>query len=171
MDARARAGVVFDLYLEEHSGRAAEILWDAALVIARQAVDDTRATTQSRWRSFPRGELRVLRRDLARALALARLAVALQEDEHERSRDLTTVLNREAGLARARAGFEQRLPHSYVRHAHRQAKKLGVELGYWADEAELEHYGGDREAYAVAARERFEQRLAREPWRYGVSRQ
>lgn len=104
-------------FVSRRGDRAAEVVWDAALAMLERAFRDARESSESRWRWYPRGELRRLRRDVAEALELARLAVALREEEQEQSRELDEELTRtaaEAGKARRRA---QTLPAERARLA------------------------------------------------------
>jgi hypothetical protein len=83
-------------FVERHGDHAAEVLWWGALSLLERAAHEAREGNWGRWRHYPRGELRRLRRDLAEALELARLAVAFQDEENARMRDLGVDLRREA---------------------------------------------------------------------------
>lgn len=86
-------------FLERYS-EAPEVMWTAAVAWIERAAADARAASGRRWRHYPQGEIRRLRRELAGALMLARLAAAMQEEENSLEREL---------LAGARAaGEEQR---------------------------------------------------------------
>ena len=98
-------------YLERRGDRAAEVLWDAALAMVNCATEEAGRGGSLRWRSYPRGELRRLRRDLAEALELARLAVAIREEDEEQARlSLADALHGRA-LAVAR-GTRKRAPRA-----------------------------------------------------------
>jgi len=104
-DGRVRQGL--EAFLERHGDRAAETLWWSALAILDRAVEDAAEGKWGRWRFYPAGELRRLRRDLAEGLELARLAVALQEEENESRAELDAELREaaaEAGRKRRRQG-------------------------------------------------------------------
>src|SRR3972149_8707621 len=87
-------------FLERHADRAASTAWVAALAMIEAACQEARERSHSRWRYYPAGELRRLRRDLAAALELARFAVALAEEE----RSLTQSHERDARAERDHAG-------------------------------------------------------------------
>jgi len=91
-------------FLERHADRAASTAWVAALAMIEAACQEARERSHSRWRYYPAGELRRLRRDLAAALELARFAVALAEEE----RTLTETLERDARAERDQAGRQAR---------------------------------------------------------------
>lgn len=112
-------------YVERRGDRAAEVAWEASLALIVKAVDDAREGRFGRWRAYPRGELRRLRRDLAEGLELARLAVALQEEDREQTRELDGELRGlagDAGRARRRA---QTLPAERARLAKAAARSAG----------------------------------------------
>lgn len=140
-----------------YGDETAEIVWASALSMLEQAAKRAGEGTWGRWRFFPQGELRRLRRDVARALALARLAVALEVEENAAGADLAEELRREAAKAAARAGRERTLDAEYVRTAKAAARRAGVEVGSY-DRAELERWGGPRSDFYAAALERFETR-------------
>lgn len=109
-------------YVERRGDRAAEVAWDAALALIRRAADDAGEGRWGRWRFYPKGELRRLRRDLAEGLELARLAVALCEEDKLQTAELDAELAEvaaEAGRARRRA---QTLPAERARLA-KQAQR------------------------------------------------
>lgn len=91
-------------FVERFGDRAAEAVWWAALAMLERAAHEAREGQWGRWRYHPRGELRRLRRDLLPALMLARLAVAIQEDEN----DFLHELNREARQAVEEAERQRR---------------------------------------------------------------
>jgi hypothetical protein len=102
-------------FVERRGDRSAEIVWGAALEMIRQAAEEAKEGKWGRWRHYPKGELRRLRRDLAEALELAHLAVALQEEERAQHADLDRELHEaavEAGRRRRRA---QTLPAEQAR--------------------------------------------------------
>lgn len=55
----------------------------AGLALIERQVGRTREAVEFRWRSYPRGELRALRRGMRLGLELCRFAVALAEAERE----------------------------------------------------------------------------------------
>jgi hypothetical protein len=117
----ARRGLA--AFVERRGDRSAEVVWSAALAMLERACADARECSSSRWRWYPAGELRRLRRDVAEGLELARLAVALQEEDAEQRRELDRDLAAaaaEAGRARRRA---QTLPAERARLANAEARK------------------------------------------------
>jgi hypothetical protein len=94
-------------FLQEHGDDAAEAAWLAAIALIENACGRGREGQFGRWRAFPRGELRRLRRDIAAGLRLARFAVVLQDAENARYDELEVELREaaaEAGRKRRRAG-------------------------------------------------------------------
>lgn len=140
-----------------YGDEVASVVWTAALGMLEQAAKAAREGNWGRWRNYPRGELRRLRRDVARALELARLAVALQAEADDAGADLAEDLRRAASHAAARAGRERTLDAEYVRCAKAAARRAGVELGSF-DVAGLERWGGSRSDFYAAALARFEAR-------------
>jgi histone H3/H4 len=134
-------GDFFDLYGE----RAAEVAWQAGLQMIAAAAREASEGTWGRWRSFPQGELRRLRRDLTAGLWLCRLAVHAQAEVNERAHELTADLMaeaREAGRLQRRAGTREATVRRLARAA--AAKRLGRTLGPWEEPAaeELEAAAG-----------------------------
>lgn len=115
-------------FLERRGDRAAEVVWEAALVMVARAAEEAREGHWGRWRHYPSGELRRLRRDLAEALELARLAVALREEEHNRSAELDAELATQAAEAARRRRREQTLPAERARLAN-LARRRSSEQG------------------------------------------
>lgn len=64
----------------------------AGIAMLEQAAVRAREGVWGRWKHYPRGEVRRLRRDVARALRLIHEAVLLQEQVSEELRDLTRDL-------------------------------------------------------------------------------
>lgn len=94
-------------FVDRYGDESAEVLWWAALAWIERAAHEAREAHFGRWRYYPRGELRRLRRDLLPALMLARAAVALQEEANEHIRELDLELRAEAERIAARARREQ----------------------------------------------------------------
>ena len=91
-----------------------------------RAIEDGRESRHSRFRNYPRGSLRKVRRDAAGGFHLLRLAVALQEADDDRDRELVADLQAraaQAGKARRRA---QTLPAQQARLAKAAARKAGT---------------------------------------------
>jgi hypothetical protein len=110
-------------FLDRFGDESAEIAWLAGLAWIDRAAAAAREGKWGRFRYYPAGELRRLRRDLAGALQLCRWAVAMQEEENEHSRELTAELHaaaEEAGRRRRRA---QTLPAERARLAKQRARK------------------------------------------------
>jgi hypothetical protein len=91
-------------FVDRHGDRTAGVLWAAAMALVKQAGDAGLESHHGRWTGMPELELRWLRNQLAHALALAHLAVAMQEDLNEENRELT----RELGDVAAAHGRRQR---------------------------------------------------------------
>jgi hypothetical protein len=113
--------------LEGHGEDAAEAAWLSALALVDRATGRAREGQYGRWSSYPGGELRRLRRELAAALRLARFAVLLQETENERLRDLTADLRRSAAEAGARARREGTREAERVRLENAARRRLLAE--------------------------------------------
>lgn len=140
-----------------YGDEAAEIIWAASLSMLEQAAKRAGEGTWGRWRNFPRGELRRLRSDVARALALARLAVALEAESNAAGADLADELHRAARSAAAWSGRERTLDAEYVRLAKAAARRAGVDLKS-RDVVELERWAGPRAEFYRDALARFEAR-------------
>lgn len=143
-----------------YGDEVANVVWTAALGMLEQAAAAAREGIWGRWRTYPRGELKRLRRDVARGLALARLAVALQDEADASDRDLAEDLRRAAALTASRSGRERTLDAEYVRIAKAAARRAGAEFGRLT-EAELEHWAGPRSEYYAAAFRRSDERATR----------
>lgn len=70
--------------LERMGDEAADAAWLAGVAALEKAALDARAALEFRWRSYPRGELRALRRNVKQGLALCRLAMLTAEADRER---------------------------------------------------------------------------------------
>ena len=90
-------------WIDHDAGQASEALWLAALAMIEQT-GATERTRMGQWTHWPRGRVRRLRRDLAHALALARIALELAEAEQA----IGDKLADELAQARAQAGAERR---------------------------------------------------------------
>jgi hypothetical protein len=118
----------------EDTTDAPEVLWLAAVAMLERATAEAREAKWSRFRYYPAGELRRLRRSLSEGVRLARLAVAIQEDENDRNRALDVELAEaaaEVGRARRRAqtlpAEQARLARAAARRAAREGSEEGVE--------------------------------------------
>lgn len=105
-------------------GDAPEVLWSAGLAMLDRAVADGRAAGHSRFRHHPRGQLRLVRRELAQAMQLLRLAVALQEAERET--ELDVALRVEASAAVKKRRREQTLPAQLARLEKQRRVREGL---------------------------------------------
>lgn len=103
------------MFVERYGEDAAEATWWAALAMLERATTLAREGQFGRWRHYPRGELRRLRRDVSRALLLARCAVDLQDESNETYRELTEDLRAEASRAAAARRRAQTLPAERAR--------------------------------------------------------
>jgi hypothetical protein len=121
------AGDAFALFLDRAGERAAEVVWQAALVWIRRAADEALEAAGSRFRSFPAGELRRLRYDLAEAMQLARLAAALASDEADRRYELTHELHEAAAEASRRRRRRGTLEAERVRLLRARCRAEGRE--------------------------------------------
>jgi hypothetical protein len=86
-------------FVERFGDEAGEALFNAGLAMIDQAVGRAREGVWGRWRFYPRGEVRKLRRDIARALRMIRQAQLLQEQISSELRDLTYDLTDRARAA------------------------------------------------------------------------
>lgn len=116
---------LFQAFIDQYGEDAAEATWLAALAMIERAVTLAREGQFGRWRHHPRGELRRLRRDIARGLLLARCAVELQDESNAIYRALTddlAAVAADAAKARRRA---QTLPAQQARldNARRRREK------------------------------------------------
>lgn len=75
--------------LDRFGDDAGEALWQAGLAMLEQAAVRGREGAWGRYQHFPAGELRRLRRDVARALLLCRQATILQAQVSAELRALT----------------------------------------------------------------------------------
>lgn len=98
-------------FIRDFGDEAGEALWTASLALMRRAVGRAEEGAWGRWRHAPETESRRLRRDLAAALKMARLAVRVQEYENDELRRLTAgadakveAADREARSRRQAAG-------------------------------------------------------------------
>jgi len=94
-------GVGLDL-LERFGDDAGEALWQAGLAMLERAANRGREGAWGRYQHHPRGELRRLRRDLARAMRMCREATHLQEHVNAELRALTSPELAEELAAQAR---------------------------------------------------------------------
>jgi hypothetical protein len=69
-------------FIERFGTEAPEVIWTAALAWMERSAAEARKDSGTRWRYYPHGALRHLRRDVAGALLLARFAAALQEQQN-----------------------------------------------------------------------------------------
>jgi len=119
-------------------GDAPEVMWSAAIAMLRRATTEAEEARFGRFRSYPQGQLRRLREDVANGLKLARLAVALQEAEAEQGRELAEELHEQAvaaGRARRRA---QTLPAELARVRKGRGRDPVIEAGIAAQRAQIQ---------------------------------
>lgn len=115
-------------FLARNAEDVAEAAWMAALGQLERAVRLAREGVDGRFRSHPPGELRRLRREVAVAMGLARLAAAVQKAENDRWRELEREA-RELAAARARAARRARtLPAELQRLANAASRKAETEV-------------------------------------------
>jgi hypothetical protein len=105
-------------------GDSPEVLWCAGLAMLDRAVADGREGRHSRFRHHPRGQLRLVRRELAQGLKLMRLAVALQEAERET--ELDVALRVEASAAAKKRRRKQTLPAQLARLEKQRRTREGL---------------------------------------------
>lgn len=94
-------------FVERFGDDAGEALFMAGLAMLDQALARAREGTYGRFRHYPRGELRRLRKDVSRGLTMCRQAAKLQDLVNDELYSLTHDLNeaaRAAGARRRRAG-------------------------------------------------------------------
>jgi hypothetical protein len=123
-------GTGLERFLSRHGDDAAELLWTAALSWLEAAARDAGEAHYGRWRYYPAGELRRLRTGIARALELARLAVAMQEQANEEARSLAAALRDEAANAAARGRRRPTAEATRVRLLKQAAAREGLELEF-----------------------------------------
>lgn len=109
----------------EDAGDAPEVLWAAGLAMIRHALDEA-GEGMPRFRVYPRGQLRHVRRDVATGLKLARLAVVLQEAETERDRELVADLHEAAAAAGKAKRRAQTLPAELARLEKQRRRRDGL---------------------------------------------
>lgn len=112
-------------FLDRYAEDSAEVAWTAATALLERAATCAREGNFGRFRYYPAGELRRLRRDVAVALALARFAVAMQEEENEAKRDLTRELYEAAEDAGRRRRRQGTLAAEQARLANAKARREG----------------------------------------------
>lgn len=105
-----RARAELDRLFERHT---ADDVADAALLVGiamvERACARSREALEFRWRSYPRGELRALRRGVREGLEVCRFATLLSEADRERFEEgLAVHLEREAARAAARERHRSR---------------------------------------------------------------
>lgn len=111
-------------FLERHGRDVPEILYVAGLAWLEQAAREAREASLARWRHYPRGELRRIRRDVARALRLLDLAVSAQEDENARTRTLAQDLRDEAERAARASRRDAAMAGVHGRQIKRREREL-----------------------------------------------
>jgi len=113
-------------FLEDASD-APEVLWAAGLAMIERAVSEAKEARYGRFRHYPAGQLRRLRRDLSDGLKLSRLAVVLQEADTARGAELDAELHAAAaaaaGAARRRA---QTMPAQLARLEKQRRRREGL---------------------------------------------
>lgn len=108
-----------ETWIDRDAGAAAEALWLAALALIEQTAAAERGHL-AQWRHWPRGRARRVRRDLAHALALARIALALAEGEQQRADKLVAELRAAAETEAAERRREQTRPAEHARRSRQQ---------------------------------------------------
>lgn len=103
-----------EAWIDRDAGAAAEGLWLAALAMIGRVADEER-TRVGQWHHWPRGRVRRLRRDLAHAIALARIALELEEAEQTRADELAAEIRAAAAEAGKRRRREQTIPAERAR--------------------------------------------------------
>lgn len=119
------AAYALALYFERRGDYAAEVIWDAALVMLRHAIADVEG--YGHWRSYPRGRLRKLRRGVVEAMELARLAVNIQDGINERDLEIARDAEEQHRTAAARRRREQTMPAELARLAKAAARRAELE--------------------------------------------
>jgi hypothetical protein len=127
-------------FVERYGDRAADVLWEGALAMADRAIEHQREDREhARFRTTPRSQLRHLRQELAEALSVARLSVAVREAVHERDRDLNAELAAAAAAAGRQGRRERTREAERVRRIKGRIRRLH---GREATEQELYGAGG-----------------------------
>lgn len=109
----------------ENVDDAPEVVYLAAVAMLERAVTEAREFRPSQWRYYPRGQLRRLRRNVAQGLALARVAVNLQEAQNDAGRELDRELREQAAEAGRRRRREQTLPAEEARRENARRRREG----------------------------------------------
>jgi hypothetical protein len=73
-----------DALLDRHADDLADACLLAGVALIERACSRSRESVDFRWRSYPRGELRALRRSLQQGIALARMGCLMREVDDER---------------------------------------------------------------------------------------
>lgn len=116
-----------DLLERSRSDDLPDVLWSASLAMIERAAG--RARERRWWRSNPSGELRAFRRQMAEALALARLAAALQAADNAGEWESDAPGREAAELDGARRRRAQTLPAELARLANAAARRSGATSG------------------------------------------
>lgn len=132
-------------------GDAPEVVWAASLAMLERALLEAREARYGRFRVYPAGQLRRLRTDVAAAMKLARLGVAMQEAETERDRELDADLHARAVAAGAARRRAQTLPAELARLAKAERRRQAgtprtnfhLEPGYPAHGSDVPAEDGD----------------------------
>jgi hypothetical protein len=109
-------------FVERFGDDAGEALWYAGLALLDQAVKRGQEGAYGRFRHFPGGELRRLRKDLARGLSMCRESCTLQDLVNGELRELTRDLDEQAQEAGRRRRREQTWPAEQARLERRLAE-------------------------------------------------
>jgi len=121
-------------FVDRFGEEAGEALFMAGVAMLEQAVARAREGVYGRWKYFPAGEVRKLRRDVARALRLVHEAQRVQDLVNEELRELSRPIDEmllERARAERRAGTREAERVRLIKHA---ARREGRE----ATEAELD---------------------------------
>ncbi len=124
-DFPAPALAALAAFLDHHGDRAGEAAWLAGLAMIERVGVEAREGIYGRWRHYPAGELRRVRRDVAAALSILRVAVSLQEAENANMRELTTDLAQRAATVAAERRRDQTREAERVRLLRATARKEG----------------------------------------------
>lgn len=117
-------------FIRDFGDEAGEALWTASLALMRRAIGRAEEGAWGRWRNAPDVEARRLRRDLAAALRMARLAVRVQAYENAELRRLTAGEDEKAERADSEARSRRQAAGRYaaaVGAVRRRARAEGRE--------------------------------------------
>lgn len=107
-----RARGELDRLLEHNADDVADATLLVGLALIEKACADARAALEFRWRSYPRGELRALRRGLRAGLRMCTAAMLVSEAEREQFEQDRRLADELAAAARQAANGRRKVDRS-----------------------------------------------------------